>query len=176
MSPALAFWMHGGLESPLTDTPVRQPSEKTLPGTQLQLEVCLYSHSFLPFCLLLGQTGSIKPMATWATHHALGKARNNSVARREAKAATATLGDYPWHKHIAQRETFLTAVTENRGQGWVGHHLLAAAGPFPRGSQLGLLSGGIQGRKVGSKGYRWDILLQWPREYSPSHPSGLQLC
>ena len=87
--------MHGGLESPLTDTPVRQPSEKTLPGTQLQLEVCLYSHAFLPFCLLLGQNASIKPMATWATHHALGKARNNSVARREAKAATATLGDYP---------------------------------------------------------------------------------
>lgn len=40
--------MHGGLESPLIDTPVRQPSGKTLPGTQLQLEICLYSQSFLP--------------------------------------------------------------------------------------------------------------------------------
>jgi len=62
--------MHSGLERALTGTAITQPSQEPL------ADMCNNNYRsasllipFLPFYLLLGQTGGINPTAVWAWEH-----------------------------------------------------------------------------------------------------------
>lgn len=71
MSPAIAFWMHSGLEHPLTCTAITQSAQEPL--ADMCNHNCRSASAlipfFLPFYILFGQTGGINPMAVWAWEH-----------------------------------------------------------------------------------------------------------
>lgn len=126
MPPALSFRVPSGLGSPLTDTPVMQPLEDPLADVITTGDLPLFS--FL-FCLLLGQTGSIKQQWLPGPGIALyspcpGQSRGGPTLQHPQQCDGSLRQPQPplgitLDTNALPREEscFLTAVTEGRGQG-----------------------------------------------------------